>query len=80
MIDSLQVYITVHSLHCYYIGHCPLSEVYLIYTTFQGLAVLPSSGDCNYTDRILLILCMRMSVTARFIHKTICVPTLYSEH
>jgi hypothetical protein len=26
-------------------GHCPLSEAYLIYTTFPELTVLPSSGD-----------------------------------
>jgi hypothetical protein len=28
----------------YYVGHCPLSEVYLMYM-FWELAVLPSSGD-----------------------------------
>jgi len=29
----------------YYVGHCPFSEVYLIYMTFLELIVLPSSGD-----------------------------------
>jgi hypothetical protein len=28
-----------------YVGHCPLSEVYLIYPTFRELAVLLSTGD-----------------------------------
>jgi hypothetical protein len=28
----------------YCVGLCPLSEVYLIYTTFRELVLLPSSG------------------------------------
>jgi hypothetical protein len=32
-------------LYEYYGGQCPLSEVYLMYMTFQELAVLLSSGD-----------------------------------
>jgi hypothetical protein len=29
----------------YYVWHCPLFEVYLIYTTFREMVLLPSSGD-----------------------------------
>jgi hypothetical protein len=42
-----------------YVGHCPLSEVYLIYTTFRELALLPSSGwlvGCHYTDTFFSIM------------------------
>jgi len=35
-------------LYEYYTGHCPLSEVYLIYMTFQELALPPSSAACHY--------------------------------
>jgi hypothetical protein len=35
----------VGSLYKYYVQHCPLSEVYLIYMMFQELAVLPSPAD-----------------------------------
>jgi hypothetical protein len=38
------------SLYQYYVGHCPLSEVYLIpaYTTFRELALLPATGVWFY--------------------------------
>jgi len=32
-------------VHDYHIGHCPLSEVYLIYIILLELALLLSSGD-----------------------------------
>jgi hypothetical protein len=32
-------------LQKHYVGHCPLSEVQLIYTTFREFPLLPSSGD-----------------------------------
>jgi hypothetical protein len=32
-------------LYRYYMGHCPLSEVYMINIIFQGFVLLPSSGD-----------------------------------
>jgi hypothetical protein len=34
------------SLNQTYVGNCPLSEVYLIYTTFRELALLPCLGNC----------------------------------
>jgi hypothetical protein len=33
-----------NSLYQYYAGHCPFSELYLIYTTFLALAVLPTEN------------------------------------
>jgi hypothetical protein len=34
--------------YCTYVGHCPFSEVQLIYMTFRDLALLlPSSGWCH---------------------------------
>jgi hypothetical protein len=50
---SHEMFMTVaNSLHpYYYVGHCPPEDVYLIYTTFRNLFLLPSSGDCcHYTD------------------------------
>jgi hypothetical protein len=34
----------VDSLDHNYVGHCKLSEVHLLYTTFRDLAIVPSSG------------------------------------
>jgi hypothetical protein len=43
----------VDSLYKYYVGHCPLSELYMIYTTFGKLNPIPLSGirrKGTYTD------------------------------
>jgi hypothetical protein len=41
--DSLSIY----DNGWYYVGYCPLFDVYLIYATFRDLPILPSSGDCT---------------------------------
>jgi hypothetical protein len=33
----------------HYVGHCPLSEVYVIYVIL-GVDCIPVSGDCQDTD------------------------------
>jgi len=40
-VDSLQVTDNSCSIHCNYIGHCPLSDVYLMYIPPQELPVTP---------------------------------------
>jgi hypothetical protein len=35
------------------LGNVHFSEVYLIYTTFREVPLLPSSGKCNFTDSVL---------------------------
>jgi hypothetical protein len=46
----------VDALYRYYVGYCPLSEVYLIYTAFQKLAVCLSSAsdESNIIKSVLL--------------------------
>jgi hypothetical protein len=34
----------------YYVGHCPLFEVYLIFMTLQKLVLFPPSGELCHTD------------------------------
>jgi len=36
---------SISMLHEYYVGHCPMSKIYLMYTLFWNLALLSSSGD-----------------------------------
>lgn len=44
-----------NSLHKYYTGQCSQSEVHLIHTLFQQLALLLSSNNCcHYTDRFVM--------------------------
>jgi hypothetical protein len=52
-------------LYEYYAGHRPLSKVYLIYTTFRDLALLPSQGDdCYYIDRfVITFLFLKLAAT-----------------
>jgi hypothetical protein len=39
----------VISLYEYHVGHCPLFEAYLMYTTFRELVLLSSSGYYSVT-------------------------------
>jgi len=46
---SLEQQFSISQLPVYHAVNCPLSDVYVIYTTFCEMTLLPSLSDCHYT-------------------------------